>query len=88
MNSALADPTRIGIMETLGHAELSAQELAELLHTNERLMRYHLKLLKKVGAVSEHHHRHASTYEVENPALAQSCHILYQLWEEKLREEA
>lgn len=85
INSALADPIRVGIVETLGHAELSVEELAELFHINQRLMKYHVKLLKKVGAIEEHQENHHPVYEVGSPALSQACHILYQLWEEELR---
>lgn len=80
LNRALADPLRVGIVEALGHAELSSRELAELLGINERLALYHVRILVHTGAVTEHHRGHHRVYLVTHPALVKICHILYELW--------
>lgn len=79
ITNALIDPVRVGIIETLSHAELSVEGLAELFHMNQRLMRYHVRLLQKIGAIEEHQENHHPVYEVRSPALSQACHIIYEL---------
>lgn len=50
---ALGDPNRRAIVELLGHAERSVQELADLLPISRPAVSRHLRVLKRAGLVVE-----------------------------------
>ena len=51
---ALGDPNRRAIVELLGDAERSVQELADLLPISRPAVSRHLRVLKRAGLVVEH----------------------------------
>jgi ArsR family transcriptional regulator, lead/cadmium/zinc/bismuth-responsive transcriptional repressor len=54
MFQAIADPTRVKIIEALGHRELCVCFLVELTGLTYSALSYHLKQLKDAGLVSSH----------------------------------
>lgn len=83
INKTLANPVRISIIEALRYDDLSVLELSKMFEIDERLIQYHLRRLMRAGVVTEQRNGSLETYAVANPALAQTCHILYQLWMEQ-----
>jgi DNA-binding transcriptional ArsR family regulator len=51
--NAIAEPKRRQLLEVLGVAELSVNEIVELLGWNQPSVSKHLRVLKQVGLVSE-----------------------------------
>lgn len=50
---ALADPTRLRILQLLGEREMCVCELEEFLNMSQPAVSHHLRLLKKAGLVDD-----------------------------------
>ncbi len=72
------------IVEALGHSDLSAQELSDMLDVDSHIIRYHLHVLQRAGTIMEERHGHHITYAVTQPTLVETCHVLYELWADEV----
>jgi DNA-binding transcriptional ArsR family regulator len=88
IGKALADPERVGIIAVLQHAMMSPKELADTLRLEERLVRYHLRVLRQARIVMERGNPYRVLYAVIHPAVASTCRILYELWAEEAQRSA
>jgi DNA-binding transcriptional ArsR family regulator len=62
--NAVAEPKRRKILEALGPAERSVNELVEILGWSQPMVSKHLAVLKKVGLVREHREGRQRLYRV------------------------
>lgn len=85
INTFLADPLYLQIMNVLAREELSFQELCELLKRDESKLSVDLDRLVKAGMVKRHFHGHAVVYTLAQSRFKHSVHILYELWAERVR---
>jgi len=67
--NAVAEPKRRKLLEALGAAERSVNELVELLGWPQPMVSKHLGVLKKVGLVREHRAGRQRLYRVEMAKL-------------------
>lgn len=67
--NAIAEPKRRQLLEALGVAELSVNEIVELLGWNQPSVSKHLRVLKLVGVVSERHVGRRRMYRVNAERL-------------------
>ncbi len=68
--NAVAEPKRRKILEALGPAERSVNEIVEMLGWPQPMVSKHLAVLKKVGLVSERHEGRQRRYRVVMEKLA------------------
>jgi DNA-binding transcriptional ArsR family regulator len=62
--SALADPTRLRILDALSHAELCVCELAELAGISQSGVSHQLRLLRDRGLVAYRRHGQRAVYRL------------------------
>ena len=67
---ALADPTRLGILERLRDGEQCVCDLADALDAGQSRLSFHLKTLKDAGLVSDHKEGRWTYYALNPAALA------------------
>ena len=66
---ALADPTRLRIIEMLSHGERCVCELQTALEAGQSLLSFHLRVLKDAGLVSDRREGRWSYYTLDGEAL-------------------
>jgi len=62
--NAVAEPKRRKILETLGQAEMSVNDIVKILDWPQPMVSKHLAVLKKVGVVNEHREGRQRLYRV------------------------
>ena len=55
LHAALADPSRLRIVDTLAMGDASPKELQELLDISSNLLAHHLRILEREGLLFRHH---------------------------------
>lgn len=77
--AALAEPTRLRIVEMLAHEELCVCHLTSELYLSQPLVSHHLRVLRQVGLVEGERHRYWTYYRLRTDALrragAQLCRL-------------
>jgi DNA-binding transcriptional ArsR family regulator len=68
---ALADPTRLRIVELLADGELSAGEIASRFHTARPGVSRHLRVLRETGLVSAREQGRRRIYSLDPAPLAE-----------------
>src|SRR5690348_6314300 len=68
---ALADPTRLRIIEMLSHGERCVCELQTALDAGQSLLSFHLRVLKDAGLVTDRREGRWSYYTLNGDALDQ-----------------
>jgi DNA-binding transcriptional ArsR family regulator len=85
--NAVAEPKRRRMLETLGVAELSVNDIVDLLGWPQPMVSKHLSVLKKVGLVSERRVGRQRLYRV-NPEKLKPIHEwvtpFEQFWNDRL----
>lgn len=79
---ALGDPNRRAIVELLGAAERSVQELADALPISRPAVSRHLRLLKRAGLVVEAPRGTRRIYRLHDEGVAAVRAYLEQVWGE------
>ena len=77
--TALADPTRRGVIELLRRSPQRASELADALSMTRPAMSRHLRVLRKTGLVTEselEHDARARVYRLEREPFSELSHWL------------
>jgi ArsR family transcriptional regulator len=69
MFHALADPTRLRILERLGGGEQCVCDLTDALETGQSRLSFHLKALKDAGLVRDRRQGRWIYYSLDGPAL-------------------
>lgn len=85
--SALADPTRRGILARLAKGEATVSELAEPFDMSAPAISKHLKVLQRAGLISQGRNRQWRPCRLEKDSLVEAAHWMDQyrhLWEERL----
>jgi ArsR family transcriptional regulator len=75
---ALADETRLRILNLLAEEELSTSDFTEILNMGQSRVSTHLALLKEVGLVQDRRHgrRHGGTGGFARPAPRRRARVL------------
>ncbi len=85
--SALADPTRLRILDQLRRREdLSVGELTAALGTSQQNVSKHLGALRAEGFVSRRKQGTSSLYRIADPAVLELCDRLCAAMESQLAE--
>ncbi len=84
VNKLLTDPLAIQITEALSWEELSFEEITELTHESKKNVLKDLALLSKSHLIARHLRHNQVTYELVQPQLKDTIHILYRLWTNSL----
>lgn len=80
INNLLTDPLNLQITEALSWEELSFGEIKELTHESKENVARDLGMLAKSHLIARHNRHHHVTYELAQPQLKNTIHILYRLW--------
>jgi len=84
---ALADPTRLRILDILRHRdEVSVGELTALLDTSQQNVSKHLAALQAEGFVSRRKQGTSSLYRIADPAVLELCDRLCDAMEAQLAQ--
>ena len=84
---ALADPTRLRILDILRHRdEASVGEMTELLGTSQQNVSKHLRALQAEGFVRRRKQGTSSIYRIADPAVLGLCDRLCEAMESQLAE--
>ena len=84
---ALADPTRLRILDILRHRdEASVGEMTELLGTSQQNVSKHLGALQSEGFVRRRKQGTSSIYRIADPAVLELCDRLCEAMESQLAE--
>jgi DNA-binding transcriptional ArsR family regulator len=79
---ALGDPNRRAIVELLGSAERSVQEIADLLPISRPAVSRHLRLLKQAGLVAEERRGTRRIYQLHDQGVDAVQAYLERIWGE------
>jgi DNA-binding transcriptional ArsR family regulator len=79
---ALGDPNRRAIVELLGHAQRSVQELADLLPISRPAVSRHLRVLKRAGLVAEHPSGTRRIYQLHDEGVEAVRAYVERVWGE------
>ena len=82
--AALAEPTRLAIVERLGTRPMAVGELAALLPVTRPAVSQHLKVLKEAGLVSDRAEGTRRIYAIDPAGLGAIRSWLDRFWEESL----
>lgn len=83
---ALAHPTRIAIIETLRHGELSAGAIQERLSIEQANLSQHLAILRSRQLVTNRKEGNQVFYAVRNPVLIEVLDIMRRYFQAHLAE--
>ena len=75
----MSNPKRIAIVELLGHGEQSVGALAEALSSSISATSQHLRTMKDKGVVINRKEGQTVYYQLKNPKLLESCHIMREI---------
>jgi DNA-binding transcriptional ArsR family regulator len=84
---ALADPTRLAVVERLGHGPAATSQLADEFDMTLPSFLQHLKVLEDSGLVASHKHGRVRTYRLTPEPLRAAEHWLSEqrdVWERRL----
>ena len=73
---ALADPTRLKILNTLSHDEMSVTELVNETGANQANVSKHLSILLHEGIVSRRKEGLTANYRVSDPTIFDLCALV------------
>jgi DNA-binding transcriptional ArsR family regulator len=82
--SALGDPTRRAIFESIAERPQAVGELASRLPVSRPAVSQHLRVLKEAGLVTERQNGTRHLYRVDPDGLAELREYLEGFWEEAL----
>ncbi|HEU4449372.1 MAG TPA: metalloregulator ArsR/SmtB family transcription factor [Gaiellaceae bacterium] len=82
--TALADPTRRTVFETLREGPRSVGELARGLPVSRPAVSQHLRVLKRAGLVRERHVGTRNYYSVDGEGLVELRDYFERFWDEAL----
>ncbi len=80
VNKLLTDPLALQITEALSWEDLSFREIKELTHESRKNVSHDLAMLAKSHVIVRHLRHHHIMYELAQPQLKDTIHILYRLW--------
>ena len=83
---AMANPTRLKILNALQHGEQAVQVLAKSLNVRKANLSQHLALLRQRGIVATRREGLNIYYRCANPKMLQACEILREVLLEQLAE--
>ena len=83
---AMANPTRLKIINALQHGEQSVQVLAKSLNVRKANLSQHLAVLRQRGIVATRREGLNIYYRCANPKMLQACEILREVLLEQLAE--
>lgn len=73
---ALGDPTRLRILDTLMHGEISVQRLVEATGLEQSNVSRHLSLLRREGLVERRAEENRAYYSISDPTVVRLCGIV------------
>jgi ArsR family transcriptional regulator, arsenate/arsenite/antimonite-responsive transcriptional repressor len=82
---ALADPTRLGIIETLRGGEQCVCDLTDALETGQSRLSFHLKCLKDAGVLRDRREGRWIYYALNPEAIAEAESVIATLRPSRLR---
>lgn len=74
--AALADPTRIRLLQRLRQGEANVGVLAEALGVNQPSVSKHLAVLRRVGILEMRHEGAATIYRIRDASIFDLCHLV------------
>src|SRR3989304_1630665 len=83
---AMANPTRLKILNALQHGEQPVRVLAKLLHVRKANLSQHLAVLRQRGIVATRREGLNIYYRCANPKMLKACDILREVLLEQLAE--
>ena len=83
---AMANPTRLKIINALQHGEQSVQVLAKSLNVRKANLSQHLAVLRQRGIVATRREGLNIYYRCANPKMLKACEILREVLLEQLAE--
>ena len=83
---ALANPTRIGILEQLAHGERAVQDLQQALQLDQPIVSQHLAALRAKHVVSVRRERTQAFYSLRSPLIADLLRVAREFLSEHLSE--
>ena len=83
---AMANPTRLKILNALQHGEQPVQVLAKLLHVRKANLSQHLAVLRQRGIVATRRQGLNIYYRCANPKMLKACDMLREVLLEQLAE--
>jgi ArsR family transcriptional regulator, virulence genes transcriptional regulator len=86
--AALADPTRLEILDLLRDGERTVGELMEALAQRQNNVSQHLAYLRRVGAVSSRRHGTFVYYRLAMPGLTDACDAVREALLQQLAAQA
>jgi len=87
---AMANKTRIKILDNLKRGEMRVDELAEALDTTAPNVSQHLSLLKEVGVVCKRQEKRYAFYSICDRRIVEACDLVKEVMLDRLqkREES
>ena len=84
---AMANKTRIKILDRLKHNEMRVDELSEELRTSAPNISQHLSLLKEAGVVCSRSEQRYAYYSICDERIVEACDLVKEVTLDQLKEE-
>jgi DNA-binding transcriptional ArsR family regulator len=73
---ALAEPTRLAILQELKSGPMTVNELVEALELSQANISKHLSVLREVGFLKREQRGTAAVYSIEEPLVMELCKLV------------
>ena len=84
---ALADPTRLEILNLLSKGEKNVSELVALMKIRQATLSQHLTVLRQKNVVVTRKHGTTVSYRIANPKMIKACNLIREVLLEQLENE-